>query len=177
MILKNLIVMILLGLLSAALSHYGKNYYVRVFDDILGREEDTKPETRVGRGFIYGFFFVWYFVLVLTGLGILIAFLVIAGIIAAIVFVLVWISEKILPQDWFGGLCLRLFDKIGLKGNSPRAEVVQPAVVTQPVAPVDIATGGAAPSPSAPQEEKSPEAPKQDPPSGEPTRPDTPQGS
>jgi hypothetical protein len=171
MILKNLIVMILLGLLSAALSYYGKNYYVRVFDDILGREEDKNPETRVGRGFIYGFFFVWYFVLVLLGLGLLIALLIVAGVAAAIVFVIVWITEKILPQDWFGGLCLWLFDKVGLKGNLP------PAEVAQPVAPADIPAGGPAPSPGVSQEEKSPEGPKQDPPSGEPSRPDTPQGS
>ncbi len=156
MILKNLIVMILLGLLSAALSHYGKNYYVRVFDDILGREPDMKPETRVGRGFIYGFFFIWYFALVVCGLIALIAFLIVAGIVAAIVFIIVWITEKILPQDWFGGLCIRLFEKIGLKGNLP------PAEVTQPVAPADIATGSPAPSPGSAEEEKSAE-PKQDP--------------
>lgn len=170
MILK-LIGMIVLGLLSAVLSYYGKNYYVRVFDDILGREEDKKPETRVGRGFIYGFFFPWYFFLVCVGLIALIAFIVIAGIVAAIVFIIVWITEKILPHDWFGGLCIRLFQKIGLKGSLP------PEEVTQPVAPAETDNGSQAPPPGAPQEEQSAEGPKQDPTSGQPTRTDPSQTS
>jgi hypothetical protein len=115
MILK-LIGMIVLGLLSAALSFYKKNYYVRAFDDILGREEDEKAETRIGRGFLYGFFFPVYFVLLLTALIALIAFLIVAGIIAAIIFVIVWVTEKILPHEWFGNLVGGLFKSIGLKG-------------------------------------------------------------
>lgn len=56
MIIK-LIGMIALGLVSAALSYYNKNFYVRVFNDILGREEEEDVAARVGRGFFYGFFF------------------------------------------------------------------------------------------------------------------------
>lgn len=115
MLLK-LIGMIVLGLISAALSYYNKNYYVRVFNDILGREEDEGAAARAGRGFFYGFLFPIYFVLLLSGLAALISFLIVAGIIAAIVFVLVWVTEKILPNEWIGGLCLQLFDKIGLRG-------------------------------------------------------------
>ncbi len=151
-----LIAMILLGFVSAALSHYDKNYYVRVFDDILGREEDKKAETRVGRGFIYGFFFIPYFYLLVVGLLALIIFLIVAGIVAAIVFVIVWITEKLLPHDWFGGLCLSFFDKIGLKGA-----VTEPGI-SQPVAPADVPAGGQAPTPGAPEPEKSTEGPKSD---------------
>jgi hypothetical protein len=115
MLLK-LIGMIVLGLISAALSYYNKNYYVRVFNDILGREEDEGAAARTGRGFFYGFFLPIYFVLLLGGLVALIAFLVAAGIIAAIIFVLVWITEKILPNDWVGGVCVQLFEKVGLRG-------------------------------------------------------------
>ncbi len=121
MVLK-LIGMIILGILSAALSFYKKNYYLRVFDDILGREEDEKLETRLGRGFIYGFFFPVYFVLLVAGIITLVGFLIIVGIIAAIVFVLVWISEKLLPHEWFGGIMLGLFERLGLKGVEPAAE-------------------------------------------------------
>ena len=153
-----LIAMILLGFVGAALSHYDKNYYVRVFDDILGREEDKKAETRVGRGFIYGFFFIPYFCLLVTGLVALIIFLIVAGIVAAIVFVIVWITEKLLPYDWFGGLCLGLFDKLGLRGAVPVPEV------SEPVGPADVPppAGGQAPTPSAPGTEKSAEGPKSD---------------
>ncbi len=152
-----LIAMIVLGLLGAALSHYDKNYYVRVFDDILGREEDKKPETRVGRGFIYGFFFPLYFILVCSGLLLLIVFLILAGIVAAIVFFIVWITEKLLPHDWFGNLCLQLFDKIGLRGA-----VTEPGV-PQPAGPTDVpSSGGQAPTPKAPEAEKGPEGPKSD---------------
>jgi hypothetical protein len=121
-----LIGMIVLGLLSAALSYYGKNYYVRAFDDIMGREDDEKAETRIGRGFLYGFFFPVYFVLLLSGLVALVAFLITAGIIAAIIFVIVWVTEKILPHDWFGGLIRSLFDSVGIKG---------PKTAVQPMAP------------------------------------------
>ncbi len=112
----DLIGMIILGLISAAFSYYNKNYYVRVFNDILGREEDEGAAARVGRGFFYGFFLPFYFVLLVFGLGCLIAFLIVAGIIAALIFVLVWVTEKILPNDWIGGVCIQLFEKVGLRG-------------------------------------------------------------
>lgn len=117
-----LIGMIVLGLLSAALSYYKKNYYVRAFDDILGREEDEKAETRIGRGFLYGFFFPIYFGLLLVALIALIAFLIAAGIIAAVIFVIVWVTEKILPHDWFGNLVGGLFKSVGLKGPAPETQ-------------------------------------------------------
>jgi hypothetical protein len=119
MFLMKLIGMIVLGLLSAALSFYKKNLYVRAIDDIMGREEDEKSETRVGRGFLYGFFFPVYFCLLLTGLAALIAFLIVAGIIAAVIFVLVWVTEKILPHDWFGNIVRGLFFSVGIKGPAP----------------------------------------------------------
>lgn len=118
MILK-LIAMIVLGILSGILSYYNKNYYVRVFDDILGREQEENAAARVGRGFFYGFLFPIYFALLLTGFIFLIAFLIVAGIIAAIVFVLVWITEKILPNESFGELLRGLFEKAGLRGAVP----------------------------------------------------------
>jgi hypothetical protein len=127
MILK-LIGMIVLGLLSAVLSYYKKNYYVRAFDDIMGREEDDKTDTRIGRGFLYGFFFPVYFVLLLSGLVALVAFLITAGIIAAVIFVIVWVTEKILPHEWFGGIVRSLFESVGIKG--PKLGV-QPQIVPQ----------------------------------------------
>ena len=141
MILK-LIGMIVLGILSAGLSFYKKNYYLRVFDDILDREEDEKIETRLGRGFIYGFFFPIYFVLLLWGVVALVAFLIVTGIIAAIVFVMVWVSEKLLPCDWFGGIMLGLFKKIGLKG------AVVPVEETKTVIPVASEKPTPPPTPS-----------------------------
>jgi hypothetical protein len=145
MILWYLIAMIILGILGAALSHYKANYYLRVVDDILGREEDEKPETRLGRGFIYGFFFPIYFVLLLSGVVVLVAFLIIVGIIAAVVFVMVWVSEKILPHDWFGDIMLKLFEKMGLKGavtptEEPKTEIpvpTEPVPKQEPPAPPD----------------------------------------
>jgi hypothetical protein len=110
-----LIGMIVLGLLSAVLSLYNKNYYVRVFNDILGRDEDEDVAARVGRGFFYGFFFPIFFALLLMGVLALIMFLIVAGVIAAIMFVLVWVTEKILPSEWLGRFCLDLFEKFGLK--------------------------------------------------------------
>jgi hypothetical protein len=107
--------MIFLGILSGVVSYYNKNYFVRIFNDIMGTEEDSRPEVRIGRGFLYGFFFPIYFVLLLTGLIALVAFLITAGIIAAIVFVLVWITEKILPHSFFGEPLQDLYAKIGLK--------------------------------------------------------------
>lgn len=124
-----LIGMIFLGILSGILSYYNKNYYVRVFNDIMGTEEDDKPEVRVGRGFLYGFFFPIYFVLIVIGLIALVAFLITAGIIAAIIFVLVWITEKILPHEFFGKPLLNLFAKLGLRPPVAPA----PPVPAQPV--------------------------------------------
>jgi hypothetical protein len=136
--------LIVLGLISATLSYYNKNYYVGVFNDILGREEDEKVITRVGRGFLYGFFFPVYFSLIVTGLIALLGFLIVAGIIAAIVFVMVWVTENILPHEWFGNLILKLYQQIGF------GEPVPPSApaASQPAAP--------APSPSGPL---SPDAP------------------
>lgn len=155
MIIWYLIAMIILGILGATLSHYKANYYLRVVDDILGREEDEKPETRLGRGFIYGFLFPIYFILLLWGIAALVAFLIVAGIVAAIVFVMVWVSEKILPHDWFGHIMLRLFEKMGWKG-----------AVTPPEEPKTVI-----PVPSAPTPTQEPPAPPQAP-SEEPPKPE-----
>jgi hypothetical protein len=114
--------MIALGIVSSILSYYNKNYYVRVFNDILGRDEDEDKVTRVGRGFYYGFFFPIYFVLLLCGLAALIAFLITAGIIAAIVFVIVWVTEKLLPANWIGELMIRFFQQVGMKGADPQPQ-------------------------------------------------------
>jgi len=111
-----LIGMIILGIVSGILSYYNKNFFVNIFNDILGREEDKDAATRIGRGFFYGFFSPFYFLLLLAGLAALISFLISAGIIAAIVFVLVWATEKILPQKKIGEICLSLFQKVGLRG-------------------------------------------------------------
>lgn len=135
MILK-LIVMIVLGILSGILSYYNKNFYVRVFDDILGREQEENTAVKVGRGFFYGFLFPVYFALLLTGLICLIAFLIVAGIIAAIVFVLVWATEKILPNESAGSLLIGLFEKIGLSGPPiSREPEVSPLNPPAPAAP------------------------------------------
>jgi len=139
-----LVGLIVLGLISATLSYYNKNYYVGVFNDILGREEDERVITRVGRGFLYGFFFPVYFSLIVSGLCALLAFLIVAGIIAAIVFVMVWVTENILPHEWFGNLILKLYQKLGF--GEPAAPAAPAA--SQPAAP--------APSPSGPL---SPDAP------------------
>jgi hypothetical protein len=142
--LKMLLGFIVLGLISAILSYYNKNYYVGVFNDILGKEEDERVITRVGRGFLYGFFFPVYFSLIFVGLCALLGFLVVAGIIAAIVFVMVWVTENILPHEWFGNLILKLYQKIGFG---------EPAPPAAPGAPHPSATP---PSPSGPL---SPDAP------------------
>jgi hypothetical protein len=139
MILK-LIAMIVLGILSGILSFYNKNYYVKIFNDILGKEDEQAAAARVGRGFLYGFFFPVYFVLLLFGLVALAVFLIIAGIIAAIIFVIVWVSEKLLPHEWFGGLLLSLLEKVGIKQKAP---LPASAPVSAPPAP-------AAPPPAAP---------------------------
>jgi len=118
-VILKLLGMIILGIVSAALSYYKKNYYVRIFDDILGKEEDEKTTVRVGRGFLYGFLFPIYFVLLLIGLVSLIVFLIIGGIIGVIVFVMVWITEKLLPHEWFGTIMLDLFKKVGMRVDEP----------------------------------------------------------
>ena len=130
-----LIGMIVLGIASALLSYYKRNYYVRIFNDILGKEEDDDVTARVGRGFWYGFWFPIYFSLLITGLIALIAFLIVAGIIAAIVFIVVWITEKILPSAAIGSFLMGVFQKIGFSG----APVSQPPVAepaTTPSTPV-----------------------------------------
>jgi hypothetical protein len=118
--------LIILGIISATLSYYNKNYYVGVFNDILGRDEDEKAVSRVGRGFLYGFFFPIYLALILVGLCALIGFLIVAGIVAAIAFVLVWVTENILPHDWFGDWLLKLYSKIGLGQPAPSPPPQQP---------------------------------------------------
>ena len=130
-----LIGMICFGILSALMSYYKKNYYVRVFNDILGKEEDENTAAKVGRGFWYGFWFLIYFSLLVTGLISLVAFLIVAGIIAAIVFVLVWISEKILPNELAGNILVGLLQKIGLRGAA-----VAPEPIEVPAAPLGTFT-------------------------------------
>lgn len=134
MILK-LIFLILLGLLGAALSLYKKNYFVRVFDDILGREEEEDLDTEVGRGFIYWFLLPIYFIFLVIGLIVLIAFLIVAAILAAIVFVMVWITEKILPQSWIGGVVLSVFSKVGLSRAVQPAQTVVESRTETPLTP------------------------------------------
>ncbi|AFM25604.1 hypothetical protein [Desulfomonile tiedjei] len=126
-----LVAMLALGILSGLLSFYNKNFYVRVFNDILGKEEDENVAVRVGRGFFYGFFFPIYFSLLLTGLIALVVFLIIAGIIAAVIFVIVWATEKLLPNEWVGELLIGLFEKVGIKRPTP----VVPVTPAIPVAP------------------------------------------
>ena len=137
-----LIAMIALGILSGILSFYNKNYYVKIFNDILGREEEQAAAPRVGRGFIYGFFFPVYFLLLLLGLSCLVVFLIIAGIIAAIIFVLVWVSEKILPHEWFGGILLSLLEKVGIKQKAPLPAAAPVAAPPAPLAPPPAAPTG-----------------------------------
>ncbi len=160
MILK-LIFMILLGLLGAALSLYKKNYFVRIFDDILGREEDESLDTEVGRGFIYWFLLPIYFFFLVIGLIVLVIFLIIAAILAAIVFIMVWITEKILPQSSIGGVVLSAFSKVGLSRADRREEPVVASRAPSPVTPPPVATPppppvagpGADPASAAPEDE------------------------
>jgi hypothetical protein len=130
-----LIGLIALGIISATLSYYNRNYYVGVFNDILGKEDDEKPATRVGRGFLYGFFFPLYLSLIVAGIVALIAFLIVAGIIAAIVFVLVWVTENILPREWFGDLLIKLYRKMGMAEPAPSPAPLQPADFPVPPRP------------------------------------------
>lgn len=129
-----LIGVIVLGILSGLLSFYNKNYYVKIFNDILGKEEDPNTAIRVGRGFIYGVLFPVYFALLVFGLVALVCFLIVAGIIAAIIFVLVWVTEKILPNQWIGSIVLGLFEKAGVKEKAP-VVVNPPSPAPTPPAP------------------------------------------
>jgi hypothetical protein len=122
MILK-LIGMIILGVLSAALSYYKRNVYVDVFDDILGKDEPDQETVRVGRGFLYGFFFPIYFVLLLTGAIALVIFLLVAAALAAVGFVIVWVTEKIIPHEWFGNVITKVFSAIGLTRPEAKEEL------------------------------------------------------
>ncbi|MEJ2718279.1 MAG: hypothetical protein P8182_14270, partial [Deltaproteobacteria bacterium] len=156
MILK-LIAMIILGVLSAALTYYNKNYYVRVFDDILGREEERSTAAKLGRSFVYGFLFPIYFVLLIAGLIALIAFLIVAGIIAGIIFVLVWVTEKISPHEPLGDAVGWFLRKIGVTGaerpiepiRTPEASSQPPVPAREPAKPTD--TAGTPPPPSSPE--------------------------
>jgi len=156
-----LALMIILGILSAALSHYRRNYYLRVFDDIIGREEDDRPTVKLGRAFIYGFFFPVYFALALLGVIALIAFLVVAGIIAAIIFVFVWVTEKLLPHDWFGELVLGLLQKLGFSGVPQAANIaaVPPEPVEHSFAPSPPPEPPAAPTKDEPKDEPMDDSP------------------
>ncbi len=107
---------ILLGFLSAMLSYYNRNLYVKFIDDIWGREEEESVASKVGRGFIYGLLFPLFFVLLLIGLIVLVIFVVIAGIIAALVLVAVWITEKLLPNQLIGNAVISIFHKLDIKG-------------------------------------------------------------
>jgi len=150
-----LALMIILGILSAALSHYRRNYYLRVFDDIIGREEDDRPTVKLGRAFIYGFFFPVYLALALLGVIALVAFLVVAGIIAAIIFVFVWVTEKLLPHDWFGEVVLSLLQKLGFSG-------ARQAVTTAAAPPEPVEHSFAPAAPSAPPAAPTKDEPKDD---------------
>jgi len=159
---RTLIGLIVLVLISATLSYYNKNYYVGVFNDILGREEDEKVVTRVGRGFLYGFFFPFYLVLIGVGLISLLGFLIMAGIIAAIVFVMVWVTENILPHDWFGDIFLKVYGKIGFGEPAPSAAPPQPGQSpASPQPPATAPSTSGPPSPNAPATEA--EVPKDKP--------------
>ena len=121
MILK-LIATIVLGLISAALAYYNKNYFVRVFDDIIGREEEDTLAVKMGRSFVYGFLFPVYFVLFLWGAILLVICLIVGAIVAGIVFVLVWITEKVIPHEGLGSLILGVFTRVGLRAFPPTPE-------------------------------------------------------
>jgi hypothetical protein len=127
-----LIAMLVLGLLSAALSYQGRNYYVQLFDDILGREEEESMAAKVGRGFVYGFLFPIYFGLILIGLISLVIFLVVAGVVAAIIFALVWGTEKLVPKERLGEILCTALDKIGLTAHVPASEFPKPSVAPSP---------------------------------------------
>jgi hypothetical protein len=144
-----LIFMIVLGLISAALSFYNKNYFVRVFDDVIGREEEDTVAVKLGRGFVYGFLFPVYLALLVWGAVILLVCLIVGAIVAGIVFVLVWITEKIIPREALGNLVQGLFTRIGVPGFPPagegdrvpqevfppKAQGPQPAAPAEPASP------------------------------------------
>ncbi len=135
---------IFLGFLSALLSYYNKNLYVKVFNDIWGREEDENVAARVGRGFYYGLFFPIYFLLVIFGLISLIIFVIIAGIIAALIYVMVWVTEKILPHEILGNVMISIFNKLDIKGPA------KPAALPVPVEPVPVEPAPMQPAPKEP---------------------------
>jgi hypothetical protein len=123
-----LIGMVILGLLSALLSYYNKNFYVKVFNDIWGRDEEENVAAKVGRGFFYGFFLPIYFCLIFWGLIVILIFLIVAGIAAAIVFIVVWITDNILPLALAGDILINIFEKFGLR----RHVAVPPVPPTPP---------------------------------------------
>ncbi len=153
MLLIKLIALTILGLLSAGLSYYRKNYYLRVFDDIIGREEDDNMSVKLGRAFVYGFLFPVYFSLVVAGLIWLAIFLIVAGILAAIIFVLVWLTEKILPHEGIGKVVRTVFERIGLAAPVPRAEPSQPEIPMQSPGAARMSQP-ATPSPAPPAKEE-----------------------
>lgn len=132
-----LIGMVILGLLSALLSYYNKNFYVKVFNDIWGRDEEENVAAKIGRGFFYGFFFLVYFSLIVLGLICLLIFLIIAGIVAAIVFILVWITDNILPLALAGDILINIFEKFGLRRHVavPPVPPTPPATEAKPKEP------------------------------------------
>jgi len=146
-----LILMIVLGLLSAALTYFNKNYYVRIFDDIVGREEDDRMTVKLGRSFVYGFLFPIYFVLLLAGAVALIGFLVVGGIAAGIAFVLVWATEKIVPHEWVGGIIENLFGKLGIRGGPTKSQAADASAESIPVTPSPEAPG---PEPAKPTDDR-----------------------
>jgi hypothetical protein len=154
-----LILMIVLGLLSAALTYFNKNYYVRIFDDIVGREEDDRMTVKLGRSFVYGFLFPIYFVLLLWGAVALVAFLVVGGIVAGIAFVLVWATEKIVPHEWLGGIIESLFGRFGTRGAPTRSQAADASAESVPVTP--------SPEAPAPEPAKPPGDQPKTPPAGE----------
>jgi uncharacterized BrkB/YihY/UPF0761 family membrane protein len=134
-ILVDLLAMVVLGLLSALLSYYNKNFYVKVFNDIWGRDEEESVAAKVGRGFFYGFLFPVYFSLIVFGLITLLIFLIVAGIVAAIVFILVWITDNILPLSLAGDVLLNIFEKFGLRKPVPPIPAAPPTPPTPQTPP------------------------------------------
>jgi hypothetical protein len=63
---------------------------------------------------------------------------------------MVWVSEKILPHDWFGDIMLKLFEKIGLRGAAARIEEPKTEIPV-PTAPTPTQEPPA--TPDAPSEE------------------------
>jgi type IV secretory pathway VirB6-like protein len=112
---------LLLGFLSAVLSLYNKNPYVKLFNDIWGREDDEQTAARVGRGFVFGLLFPFVFVGVVFGLIALIIFIIIAGIIAALFYVAVEIINRVLPVELIGETVMGFLAKAGVRIPAPPA--------------------------------------------------------